>query len=45
MTLQKVKRFLHLEIQALNSSLAANSMENCDDDELPDFDQIDKDHA
>jgi hypothetical protein len=43
--LEEIVREIHLEIQALNSSLASNSMENCDDDEQPDFDQIEKDQA
>ena len=43
--LDELKRFIHLEMQVLRSSLASNCFENCDDDECPDFDQRDKDHA
>jgi len=42
---EDITRFIHLEIQALNSSLAANSMENCDDDECPNYDKMAKDHS
>jgi len=40
-----IVRFIHLEMQVLNSSLKANSMENCDDDEMPDYEQSDKDYS
>ena len=43
--LEDIIRFIHLEIQTLNSSLESNSWDYCDDDESPDFDQRAKDHA
>jgi len=43
--MEELKRLIHLEIQVLNSSLAANSWDNCDDDETPDFLLRQRDHA
>ena len=41
----EIIRFIHLEMQVLNSALEKNSWEYCDDDETPDFEQRRKDHA
>jgi len=37
--------FIKEEIKKLDASLEENSWEYCDDDESPDFDQREKDHA
>jgi len=37
--------FINDEIKKINASLKENSMENCDDDECPDYDKMAKDHA
>lgn len=37
--------FIKDEIKKLNESLKENSWDQCDDDESPDFEQREKDHA
>lgn len=41
----KLVKFIYERIAQLNKSLKENSIEMCDDDEMPDYDQRMKDHA
>lgn len=43
--MKRLKKFIESEIDKLNASLQENSMENCDDDEMPNFEKRSEDLA
>lgn len=43
--MKKLKKFIESEIDKLNASLKENSMENCDDDEMPNFEKRSEDQS